>query len=237
MMNEIEAKFQKIISKQFNDRLAYIQEIKKNYELLREQGVGDFLKFPKLCLKEIQGKKNGTLFPETVFHLLNAYEIKFCESGLKEKYPKVYYQIYYSFYLMYMKWPDNENIREIKNWIQKKWLTVCFNSQSDKNLKFWLESRNIDPNDPIDVEGNVKCILFDGVRLKKNFELNGSEMGFYASRAIDWFLKRYDWVSAFSIIRKSIWNNARLLQCILIMCNIFFYPAIYERFDRLPLFK
>lgn len=183
-----------------------------------------YLEFPSLCIKKIDEEE----CLNQLYQLLRFYEHRFIELGIKEQYPKVYYQIYYCFFLIMKKCEGKNDLIEEnkKNWIQKKWLTVCFNSQSDKNLKFWLESNIIDPNCPIDVEKNVRCILFDKERLKKDFEPNGSEMEFYASRAIDWFLKRYDWISAFSIIRKSIRSNMRFIQFVLFMGNICFVLSL-----------
>ncbi|MDR4497183.1 MAG: hypothetical protein MRK02_04550 [Candidatus Scalindua sp.] len=218
--------------KESKDHSERVKKIDDLYEAMKQQKDDSFPKFPENCLKEINQKKEEGAFSKEIFHLLNVYEIKFCETGMKEKYPKVYHRIYYCFYIIYKNWENQDEVAEIKTWIQKKWLTVCFNSLTDKNLKCWLESRIIDPGSSIDVEENVKKILFDkdGI-LKEEFRQDDSakqenkEMIYYAYRASDWFLKRYDWRSALTIK----WRKSRIIFCIpylLIFLNIFFVLSI-----------
>jgi len=218
--------FDTFVTNSYSDRLSYLEAIKKLHEdlLIEKYFEFDFLDFTKKCLKKIEGEET---FPNHLFHLLNAYELNFLESGLKEKYPKVYYQIYYCFYLMHIKWENEAVVKEVGNWIQKKWLTVCFNSLSDKSLKFWLESRIIDPQRPIDVEEDVRNILFDKEgNLKKEFQDDKGEMQFYASRSVDWFLKRYDWKSALSVYGKKIRKRFLLPTILLVLANIIFICSI-----------
>lgn len=194
-----------------------------------------FLEFPERCIKQIKG---NTLFDNHLFQLLDFYEYRFIELGKKERYPKVYYQIYYCYYLIFKKWGDELTPKD-KTWIQKKWLTVCFNSLSDKALKHWLESKEIDPDGPIDVEKNVVDILFDkGGNIEKEFK-DDKEMKFYASRAVDWFLKRYDWVSALYINKKRIGKKNKIeikkikFSILLILVNILLIFSLFYNSQQL----
>ncbi len=179
---------------------SYEQAIKELFDDFPEKEKFDFLflEFPKLCIKSI---KENTSFNNHLFQLLNFYEYRFIELVKKERYPTAYYQIYYCFYWIFQKWSDKLEQND-KEWIQKKWLTVCFNSLSDKALRHWLESKVIDPDSPIDIEENVRDILFDEEgNLREEFKDSNNEMRFYASRAIDWFLKRYDRTTARKILK------------------------------------
>jgi len=228
--------FEFFINTSYESPSSYLEAMERLYKDLyvREQFDFTFLNFPQECLNKI---KTDNTFPTNLFHLLNAYELKFLKEGIKEKYPKVYYRIYYCFYYILIKWGNEQAaVNSIKKWIQKKWLTICFNSLSDKALRHWLESREIDPCGPIDVEENVRDILFSKEgNLNKEFKCD-EEMKFYASRATDWFLKRYSWISAVNIYKKkqkrrfsvSIFTliilNILVLFSLIGIFNINFYP-------------
>ncbi len=174
-----------------NDYLLMIEEL-YNDNLIKEKYKFSFFEFPKLSILAI--KESNNYFSE-IYNLLSAYNRIFNEKQLKEKYLRVYYQIYYCFFCMVEKLKKEEIIKiEEKDLhrFQKKWLIICFNSSADRTLKYWLEeSQEINPKGTIDIEKNIEEILFDKEKLIKEFTRENN-LEFYTSRAIDWYLERYN---------------------------------------------
>jgi hypothetical protein len=150
----------------------------------------DFIDFPEKVISKINSENN---YSENLYQFLNAYEEYFTINGLKERYVKVYYQIYYCFFLSLNKWGDKLDDID-KNWIALKWYSICYNSSTDKQLDYLFRSKQINTEKIIDPETDIKLIL-------ENDWINDLRKERYIYDSIDWFLQRFDLVTAKQILQ------------------------------------
>ena len=113
-----------------------------------------------------------------------------------------------------------------------EWLRVCYNASNDKEIEFFLKQSQINPENEI-----KRAIFYDDkqTNMREEFqERLAPHYLHYLETLSDWFLKRYDLLTALKIINKVAWNKGKekhaspnkfpwvLLLISLVLFSIFF---------------
>jgi hypothetical protein len=209
-------------------------------ELFDEEWGFNFYYFPRESIEFIKGRK---CFHKTLYELLKTYENFFNEKGLRERYLLVYCQIYYCFSLILKKWGtelDERNDKigqewsdQVKDWIRRKWLRICIESESNPDIKSIFEANLIDPKGKIDAEKQIDEMLFDRQELKSEFA--DQKWKSHLDIVSIWLLQRYNLKLAWGLsINMPI---SVIIRNIIIALMILYPPIIIFGFFRTIIFS
>lgn len=186
--------------------------IKELFDDKRGKSFGfDFFDFPYECVKYFRdNKKNiNELQYDNIFGLLFSYEDLFKDRGLRDRYLAPYCQMYYCIHCLVPeiesrkpKCIKEEEKIDYKIFYQKKWLSICIESTTNHDIRSIFETRRIDPEEYVEAEEQVQSILFDNCSLRQEFKEEKQKP--ILEVVSDWYLQRYNLVSALRIIIKLI---------------------------------
>jgi len=86
-----------------------------------------------------------------------------------------------------------------------EWLRVCYNASNDKEIEFFLKQSQINPENEI-----KRTIFYDDKQANVREDFKEELAHLYFEPLLDWFLKRYDLLTALKIlkiIRRLTWNK------------------------------